>query len=176
MMAPRMALADKSLAGIVMLAAPSRPLEDVTLEQTSNNLKYRDLLSKQSLKLIEALDHIAKLYKEGKLTDETPPEELLGSSPTYWRSLYGFTTVPDAQKLEMPILILQGENDVQVTMVDFAGWQKSLKSHPNATLKSYSKLGHTFTPYDPKPGAEEGSRPANVAPEVIAEIAAWIKK
>jgi len=176
MMAPRMALADKSLAGIVMLAAPSRPLEDVTLEQTGRMLKNRDLLSQQGLKLIEALDHIARLYKEGKLTDETSPEELLRLSPKYWRSLYGFTTVPDAQKLEMPILILQGENDVQVTMVDFAGWQKALKSHPNATLKSYPKLGHTFTPYDPMPGAEEGSKPANVAPEVIADIAAWIKK
>src|SRR5262249_47483141 len=149
----------------VMLAAPSRPLEDVMLEQTEAGLKHRDKLMEADVKLLEALHHIGKLIKDGKLNDDTPSSELLGATPKYWRSLCGYTTVPDAQKLKLPILILQGENDVQITMVDFAGWKKSMDGHQNATLKSYAKLDHTFTPFDPVPDTEEGGKPAHVSPE-----------
>jgi dienelactone hydrolase len=174
MMAPRMALADQALAGIVMLAAPSRPLEDVMLEQTEAALKHRDKLSEGEVKLIEALFHIGKLIKEGKLTAETPSAELLGGTPDYWRSLCGFTMIPEAKRLKLPVLILQGENDVQVTMADFAGWKKALEDQKNVTLKSYAKLGHTFTPYEPAPGVREGDKPVHVAPEVVEDVAKWI--
>ena len=111
MMAPRMALADPSLAGIALLAAPSRPLEDVMLEQTSRLLEHRERLSEPELKLMESLQRIGKLIKDGKLTLDTPPTELLGATPRYWRSICGFTTTADANKLSLPILILQGENE-----------------------------------------------------------------
>ena len=57
------------------------------------------------------------------------------------------------------MLILQGERDYQVTMTDFAGWQKALfvvaagKSKP----REYQTEGH-------------------VAQEAIDDMAAWVKK
>ena len=168
MMAPRMALADQKLAGIAMLAAPSRPLEIVMFEQTENALKKRDQLADAEIKLLEALNSIAKLIKDGQLKPDTPPTKLFGLTPAYWQSLCGPGIVTDAQKLQLPIIILQGEADDQVTMTDFAGWQKEMAGRKNVTLKSYPGLIHTFTP-NANPEVT-----SHVLRAVVEDLAAWI--
>ncbi|MFR0836718.1 MAG: hypothetical protein ACLSG8_11915 [Barnesiella sp.] len=43
--------------------------------------------------------------------------------------------------VSVPVLVLQGERDYQVTMEDFNIWKKALSGHP-ATFYSYSSLNH----------------------------------
>jgi dienelactone hydrolase len=170
MMASRMALADPALAGIVLLAAPSRPIEDLILEQTRAGLQKREKLTTAEVQLLEALQKIGQLIKDGKLTAETPRSELLGMPGVYWMSLAGYSATADALRVDRPILILQGDTDAEVSMVDFAGWQTAMKDRKNATCKSYSKLNHSFTP-DRVPG-----KPTHVSADVVNHIAEWIKK
>jgi dienelactone hydrolase len=169
MMAPKMALADPSLAGIVLLAAPSRPLEDVMLEQTRAGLRNREKLPAAEVQLLESLQKVALLIKDGKLTDETPRGDLLGATARYWKSLTGYSATADALRVDRPMLILQGEADTDVSMVDFKGWQTEMAGRKNATLKSYPKLSHLFTPGGP-PG-----KPTHVSPDVVSDIAEWVK-
>jgi dienelactone hydrolase len=175
LLAPRMALADKALAGVVMLAAPSRPLEDVLLEQTTNRLAKRAEMAAEEVELLEKLQKVGQLVKDNKLKADTPPSELLGLTPDYWKSICSFSATTEALQVDRPMLILQGEGDVQVILTDFAGWQKAMAGRKNVTLKSYPKLGHMFTPTDGKGDPAELARPANVSGEVITDIAAWIK-
>jgi fermentation-respiration switch protein FrsA (DUF1100 family) len=170
MMAPKMALADPALAGIVLLAAPSRPIEDLILEQTRAGLQKREKMPTAEVQLLEALQKIGQLIKDGKLTAETPRSDLLGMPGIYWMSLAGYSATADALKVDRPTLILQGEADAEVSMVDFAGWQAAMKNRKNVTLKSYSKLNHSFTP-DSVPG-----KPTHVSADVVNDIAEWIKK
>ncbi len=51
-----------------------------------------------------------------------------------------------AAKLKVPILVLQGERDYQVTMTDFAGWKQALGARKTVTLKSYLRSITTFMP------------------------------
>ena len=111
MMAPKMALTDTALAGIVLMAGPSRPLEDLILEQTDRGLSDKTSKPDFEVKILETLRAIATKVKEGKLTPETPPAELMGMSPGYWLSIVGYRPPTDAVKLKLPILILQGEAD-----------------------------------------------------------------
>ena len=120
--------------------------------------------------MLEGLQKIGQLIKDGKLTDDTPRSELLGMTAVYWKSLAGYTATTDALRVDRPILILQGDADAEVSMVDFAGWQTAMKNRKNVTLKSYSKLTHSFTP-DRVPG-----KPAHVSADVVNDIAEWIKK
>jgi dienelactone hydrolase len=176
MLAPRMALADPALAGIVLLAAPSRLLEDVIFEQTKDEMARRDKLPAGEVKLLETLKSIAERFKDGKIAADTPRGELMGLAPEYWKSLLGWSATSEALKLNQPMLILQGETDVQVTMADFAGWQKAMAGHANATLKSYPRLGHMFTPSNGKGDPAEYARPAQVSADVVNDVASWIKK
>ena len=53
-----------------------------------------------------------------------------------------YNPVETAKKLKLPILILQGERDQQVTMEDFGTWRMGLMRNRNCQFKSYTKLNH----------------------------------
>jgi hypothetical protein len=71
------------------------------------------------------------------------------------------------------MLILQGERDYQVTMVDFAQWKSALALRNDVRMISYPKLNHLFMDGVGKSRPVEYTRPANVAQGVIEDIARW---
>ncbi len=166
MMAPRMALADRELAGIAMLAAPSRTIVDLLLDQTERGLKTTS--NEDERKLLAALRSIGQKLRDGQVTAATPRSELLGTSAGYWLDLRDYKAPPDAARLKLPMLILQGEADADVTMEDFAGWKAAAAGWKNATLKSYPKLDHSFI--------ESGSRRRFVSEPVVIDIADWVRR
>jgi hypothetical protein len=74
----------------------------------------------------------------------------------------------------MPLLILQGERDYQVTLKDFQNWKDALAGQSNVTLKTYPDLNHLFISGNGKSTPDEYQTPGNVAPAIIQDIAAWI--
>ena len=76
----------------------------------------------------------------------------------------------------MPVLILQGERDYQVTMADFKGWKKALSGRAGVTLKSYPKLNHLFAPGEGRSSPAEYEKPGHVAAEVVEDGAAFVKE
>ena len=73
----------------------------------------------------------------------------------------------------VPLLVLQGERDYQVTLDDFAGWKKALAGR-KATLKSYPELNHLFMDGKGKATPAEYGKAGHVAKAVIDDVAAWI--
>ena len=111
---------------------------------------------------------------KGDLPADTKASDLpLGLPVSYWRDLKAHDPAAGAAKLKMPILVLQGERDYQVTMADFAGWKKALKK--NATLKSYPALNHLFMEGKGKSRPAEYMKAGHVAKEVIDDVAKWVK-
>jgi dienelactone hydrolase len=175
LMAPRIGALEPDLAGLVMLAAPSRPLEDVILEQITYVRSLNP--SEDDKEELEKLKKQVARLKDPKLSPDTPSSELpLGVSAAYWLALRAYDPVATAAKLKMPLLILQGERDYQVTMADFAGWKKALGSRKDVRLKSYPKLNHLFMEGEGKAKPQEYDKPGHVAGEVIDDVAAWVKK
>ena len=80
-----------------------------------------------------------------------------------------------AAPLQTRVLVLQGERDYQVTMDDYKGWQKALKGHKRATLKSYPALNHLFMDGKGKGTPAEYQKEGHVAREVIDDVARWVK-
>jgi hypothetical protein len=76
----------------------------------------------------------------------------------------------------MPILILQGERDYQVTMVDFGGWERALKGRGGAELKHYPRLNHLFVAGDGPLGPGEYERAGHVDENVISDIADFVNR
>ncbi len=75
----------------------------------------------------------------------------------------------------MPMLILQGERDYQVTMTDFGNWKSALGSRKDVVFKSYPSLNHLFMSGQGKPGPSEYDVSGHVDEAVINDIAKWIK-
>jgi dienelactone hydrolase len=164
--APRIAEQDAKLAGIVLMAGNARPLEDLLVDQVT----YMGITGKQ-LENAKAIQANVKKLEKG---DEDSPS-LVGVPASYWLDLKGYDPAAAAKKLGIPMLILQGERDYQVTMADFALWKAALGSSKGVVIKSYPALNHLFVAGEGKSLPAEYSRPGHVAPAVIEEIAKFVK-
>ena len=165
--APRIAEEDGKLAGLIILAGNSRPLEDVIVDQA----EYLGVNAKD----LEGIKAQAKRIKALEDADgDAPP--LLGMPVSYLLDLKGYDPVAEAKKLTIRMLFLQGERDFQVTMKDFALWKTGLAGRKDVTFQSFPTLNHLFVTGEGKSTEAEYRKPGHVAPEVIDEIAKWVKQ
>jgi len=174
--APRIGQADPNLAGLIIMAGATRPLEDLMVEQTRYLLSLGGQSSEEGqAKLDELLAEVAKV-KKLTAADASAPGLLLHVPPGYWLDLREHDPLTAVKSLHMPLLILQGGRDYQVTEMDFAGWKKALDSRPGVTFKLYPELNHLFMAGQGKSTPGEYEHPGHVAESVIDDIAEWILK
>lgn len=177
MLAPRIAEQDADLAGIIVLAGNTRPLQDLLIEQLDYISSVSGAQSDAEKKKVEELKEQAARIKSITAATEIPANQLpFGVSKNYWLSLKDYHPEKTAGESSKPMLILQGARDYQVTMKDFDGWKQALGSKPNVTMKSYDKLNHLFMEGTGKCTPAEYEKPAHVAPYVISDIAAFVLK
>lgn len=173
---PRIGLADSKIAGFVVLAGAVRPIEDLILEQSTYILSLDGTISpEEAIKLEEVKQEVAKI-KKLTAADANSSLTPFGVPAAYWLDLRGYDSAKTAQKLKQPMLVLQGERDYQVTMVDFQLWRAALNSRRNVTFRSFPNLNHLFIEGTGKSAPAEYNLPGHVAEVVITEISSWIKK
>lgn len=175
-LAPRIARADEKIAGLILLAAASRPLEDVLVPQFVYLFSADGKISPDEQAHLDAITKQVARLKDPQTNDATPAAEMpFGLPAHYWLAIRGYQPAQDARTLRTPMLILHGERDYQVTMEDFSGW-KILSSRKNVQLKSYPKLNHLFLEGEGKSTPAEYATAGHLPPYVINDIAAWINK
>ena len=175
MAAPRVGEQDSSLAGLILLAGNSRPLEDLVLEQYEYLVPLQGPLGDKEKAFLADLKKKVEKVRE-KFSADTPAKDLpLGQPAAYWKALKEYDQAATAAKLSVPMLILQGERDYQVTMADFAGWKKALAGRKNVESKSYPTLNHLFVEGKGKSKPDEYFKPGHVAQEVVDDVAKWVK-
>jgi dienelactone hydrolase len=175
MMAPRIGQRDPQLAGLVLLAAPARSLLDVSAEQV-RELGQRDHATAAQIGADEKAIAAEQKLLAGADPRHPPAGLFSGLSQGYWLSLYDYHQVAVAKALSMPMLVMQGGGDFQVSPVlDFARWQKELAGRPHATFHLYPGLSHFFTAAGKTGTVADYQAPAHVDAQVIGDIAAWVK-
>jgi dienelactone hydrolase len=176
MMAPRIGQRDPRLAGLIILAGTTRPLEDVITEQTAYLARAAGADSAQTKPQLDALR--AGVAKVRALTpaDSASLTPVMGAPASYWLDLRGYRPAEVAATLRLPMLVLQGERDYQVTMTDFAAWKRALGGRPDVELRTYPALNHLFVAGSgPSVPAEYAAR-GHVDSSVINDIAGWISR
>jgi uncharacterized protein len=171
-LAPRIAADEPRIAGLVILAGATRPIPELLVEQ----LEYIGGLSGRPEAQVREAN--AKLRAEAdrargaKPDDEGPP--ILYCPPAYWADLNAYDAAAAAASLSLPMLILQGGRDYQVTLQDLSRFKVALAGHANATIRELPKLNHLFMAGEGKSRPEEYDRPSHVDGEVIEAIAAFV--
>ena len=163
-----------SIDKAIMMAGNARDLQDVIIDQYVylNNLNPTK----------EGEDEIIKLKKEvslltsNKINTTASSDELpLGLSAKYWQSLINYKPLVEVKKVTIPLLILNGERDYQVTMKEFNLWKKTLVNTKTQFI-SYPKLNHLFIAGEGKPSPEEYTFKGEVDTKVIQDIIAFCKQ
>jgi len=177
-LAPRIGQQDPSIAGLIVMAGLTRPLEDTILDQYTYLYSLSGSMTDEQKAELEQLKVKVARAKDPNLSDQVPAEDLpLGIHPAYWLDLRGYQPAEVAKSLAMRILVLQGGRDYQVTADgDYPAWQNALGGKRNATLKLYPKLFHLFIEGEGPSTPQEYFVEGHVSDEVIQDIAGWIKK
>ena len=170
---PRIANQSNQIAKIILLAGNARPLEVLVAEQYDH--LYQLDPSPELLEGSKKIKEQIAVLKSKEFNLNTPKENLpFNLSAYYWKSLLDYKPLQEVKKVKLPILILQGERDYQVTMKDFQLWKEALKNNNKATLISYPKLNHLFIPGEGISGPKEYTIKGHVDENVINDIAAFI--
>jgi dienelactone hydrolase len=162
---PRLAAEDPRLAGIILLGAPARALEDWYVEAAES-------MGVTGPKLAAVKTQASKV-KRLDAGDGDAPSFFELPAP-YWIDLKGYDPAADAKKLTMPSLVLQGDRDFQVIPKEYEAWKAGLAGRRDAVFKDYPNLNHYFIAGEGKGTEQEYHKPGHVAPEVIDDIAKFI--
>ncbi len=177
MLVPRLATLDPQVHGFVILAGPTRPFEDLILEQTMYIASLDGSVSADEQAKIDMLKAAVARVKDPSLSPATPMSELpLGIQAKYWLDLRGYSPAQVAKGIEKPMLIVWGERDYQVSEADFQGWKDALSGKKNVKLKTYPRLNHMFIEGQGKGTPAEYQQAGHVAPYVVDDIAAFVKE
>ncbi|MBP6749457.1 MAG: alpha/beta fold hydrolase [Xanthomonadaceae bacterium] len=176
MMAPRIAKRSAErgheIAGLVLLAAPSRSLLDILIEQTRRLSVLDDGKTSplESAAIADISRRVAAVRRGGEVAPQDSPA---GLPAAYWRSFDAVDPVGEARALAQPLLILQGTADIQVVDADWQGWKAGFHDSPRATFKLYENLNHLAIPSTTGTLAEYQT-PGQVDATLIDDVAAWI--
>jgi dienelactone hydrolase len=179
-MAPRIAQGDAQVAGLIIFAGGTRPLEKVIVAQLNYLASLNGPIRPETQKQIDAAERAAKEIESPDLTASQMIDVLGSKIPgSYFLDLRSYQPAQAAAGLKIPMLILRGDRDYQVTSEDFDGWKKALAGKPGVTLKVYPGLFHLFMPSS-SPGTGFGTpadyqKPGHVSDPVIRDIASWVE-
>jgi uncharacterized protein len=162
-LAPSIAIADGRLRGIILLAPPALPLDQV--------------LRKQLLRDATVADRAAQEQKVQAYLDAIAAGKTLSAYNAWLRSSFGIDPVALIARVPCPILIVQGTKDIQVLATDTPRLVEAARAaNRKLTVVMLPDDDHLFI----KLGASESSTgleyftPSYLDPALITAIESWL--
>ncbi|WP_067126914.1 alpha/beta hydrolase family protein [Microtetraspora malaysiensis] len=170
--APRVAAAEPSVAGLVILAGDAQPMHRAAVRVT----RYLASLDPGAEEFAELIARQAATVDSPGLSPSTPAAELpFGLPGAYWLDLRGYDPVAAAAALDRPMLILQGGRDYQVTVEDdLARWRAGLAHRADVTIRVHDADNHLFFPGAGPSTPAEYEAAHHVDAAVVADVAEWL--
>jgi len=176
-LAPRIAAqVPGKLAGVALLEANSSPLPRLIVDQFEYLASPEGGADPQAKAMLETVRAQAALAESPDLSPSTPSSELpLGIPAAYWLDLQTYDQLATAQNLPIPIFLSQGGRDYQVPPAELAGWRTALAARSGVSILEYPALNHLLMAGTGPSRPAEYAVPGHVAPELVADLAAWVR-
>lgn len=193
-LAPAVTVADGEVAGLALLAGAARPLGDVTRWQVETLLRQQGAEGDTLEAALTQQDQYTAFVKssEGEWTDYTAAElrdELawltdetaaqLKSTPlslSWLREHYRDDPAAVLRDVDVPVLIINGEKDLQVPAAEAALLQEILEEAGNDDVTAYvlSDLNHLLRYHPEEPNLTYRHLSDPVDPRVIDALLEWV--
>lgn len=176
MLLPTLLQQNPGVAGGISMAGSPRSIFDIAYDQYATSLESSGKSPDEKQELLKQQRSIMDQAKALK-DPSTPPPAAFGStmSAAYIVSLNQQTPVETALSVQVPLLFLQGDADLQVSLTkDFEAWKTALANRPDTTFHNYPKLNHLFMPTTGQLPPADYDTPATVDPAVIKDITDWL--
>jgi hypothetical protein len=164
-----------ALRGVILLAPGARPLDAAIVEQTSYRMRAEALSDSAIAVQTDALRRAFAGIRSGATPDSTI---VFGASAHYWRDLFARRPLDVLRRLRVPVLVLQGGKDYQVTRDDYTLVEGALAGKPadRAQLMWFTELNHLFMAVSGRSTGAEYGIAGKVDPAVVRTIAEWVRR
>lgn len=208
MIAPMVAARSKDAAFIVLMAGLGQTGADVIYTQTGLLLKAEGESDFAAAEMVKALKNVMAILKsepddklagqrindaldkqKSGLRDERQKEfapleaKIRSQIPIYvmpwFRYFVAFDPQPVLKKVKIPVLAVNGENDLQVAAkenLDLIAAALKAGKNKDVTVVSFPKLNHLFQTSETGSPAEYQKIEETISPRVLETISDWILK
>ncbi len=171
-LAPRIAAKDGNLAGAAMLAPLARPIPETIVAQQTYLAEVDGEVTDAERR---QLDQIRALAEQIRTLDVEDDEVVLFGGREFWRTYTEYDKFQTARELEIPLALYFGGRDWQVTVEgDRSRWREEIGDEKDVTFQTYDSLNHFFVSGSGKSTPQEYFEPANVAQQVVVDLATWV--
>lgn len=181
MLAPRIHEAGGNFAGLILFAGSPRFLFDISRDQVNALIEATEDETERA-EIVELRRQLEEEFEKILTLSDDEVKDIvfthMGNMGYYWKDLYK-NPIPEAlERISVPFLVMQPDDDVQVlTDIDFAMYQRLLAGRTNVTFKLYPGLNHLFMPStgrDISDIMEEYKIKSRVDQQVLKDLVEWI--
>jgi pimeloyl-ACP methyl ester carboxylesterase len=177
--APVVARADGRMKGVLLMAAPGRPIPDIAIVQQERMLEQAGLPKDQIKKQLDAQREVLNAIRKGDPLPATVPQSERAhiEGQRAWLKSH-FDHDPQQALREMPatsVLVVQGAKDLQVPSEDAELVRKGLASGKNGKAKVivYPNLNHLFAESHAGSLTEYSDPRAEIDPTFLGDLTAF---
>jgi fermentation-respiration switch protein FrsA (DUF1100 family) len=171
-MAPFILQQATEVRGAVVMASPGRPPNEFVPDQVASQLQMKDTAQPKIDAQVAALKNEFTAVRNGEIPDSVM---VMGLPASYWRSLMARDNIAALRDVKVPVLVLQGARDVQVSKQDYDLVTAAVPTDKLET-QYFTGLDHIFIPAPEGANGSEMLIGSRVADEVINRIGAWLEK
>ncbi len=176
--APIVAAEDSKIAAIVLMAGTAAPIDSVIVQQTVNATREAGGDSVEIAEARAGMEKLAAAIREGRDVEQLDiPDQLKRLGQSKWlREHIDHDPVATLQRVEVPVLIVNGGLDVQVGPEHAYRLGAALEAvgHTDYEVKVYPALNHLFVESRGEGIAEYADPDAKVDTEFLADLADWL--
>ncbi|MEW5883299.1 MAG: alpha/beta fold hydrolase [Armatimonadota bacterium] len=173
--APMVAASDPTIAGVIILAGTSRPLDEIVIEQ----LKAQESDERLPQPVREEAARILPLMTETIARAKAGERGVVNGMSLAWlREHMKHDPRQTIAKLRCPILIVQGEDDLKVLPRNATELHDAALAAGNddVTLEMIPGLTHLFTQFPFGNPAYDPSTPERISPRVLDALTSWLRE
>ena len=170
----------KKVAAVALLATPGSTGAELTLEQQQHVLSMMDLSDGERIQRMDLQRRIQTAVVSGNGWETIPPAFRRQADTGWFRSFLAFDPLKLVQKLEQPVLVVQGDRDRQVTarhsqlLINAAA---SRKKDQGSKLVTAESVNHLLAQAVTGEADEYPVLPEKkVSPKVMDPLTAWLRE
>ena len=160
--APMVASSDSGIAGVVILGGTVSP--------------GRDLVAFQQRYIVDSVARLMGQRRDAALAQYARNTDSVAAAVPWWKFFLEYDGTAAAHRMRAPVLILHGEKDYQVPVIEAEKTVSAFRAGGNrdVTMRVFPGLNHLFVP-DAGLGFSYEKLPSfAVKPEVLGAIADWL--
>lgn len=196
MVAPMAAVKDPKIAFVVLLAGPGAPSRQLMAAQRAAVGKIMgvpaDAIARNEVMagridavLADTADwemakvEVTKLIGEGAAAAGRPADQVIAANQllftAWYREFIAYDPRPNLAKLAMPVLAVNGANDLQVVASqNLPAIREALKANKDATVVELPGLNHLFQTSSTGDPRDYGRIEETFAPQALTIISDWV--